>query len=336
MNTKLRMMQDIHQQPASLSQVLAYQYGGGSAVFRNVAAALRTHRRIIITGMGASLYGAMSLSHALQSAGVGCITVEAGELLHFCGEIARNAVVVVVSRSGETIEAVRLLPELRKVGATIIGVYNEPGTTLEKQADLPLYVNSGRDEAVAVQTYTGTAFAMLLLAGEVLGKSRQAEAEQVPAAVERMIRTEAQDIDQWEHFFHGISVVYVLGRGPSLASAMEGGLLMNETAKLASVSMPTSGFRHGPVEVADAQFRAFVFDSIPRTAPLEAALLQNLEALKARVRTVRAAPGYFAPVVEIIPLQFAAYAASLQRGFTPGQFRYISTVTASETSLKTA
>lgn len=335
MTAQHRMWSDILAQPESLAGVLRYQMGEGRPAMEQAAAALRDARRIVIAGMGASLFAAMPLGHHLNARGLACVVLEAGELLHFGGELARDAVVLLVSRSGETVEAVRLLPELREAGAVVIGVTNEPGTTLARDADITLLVNCGRDEAVAIQTYTGTLLATLLLGALVAGEDRTLEAAQAVDAVRGQIARYSQEPEQWAALLDAARVIYVLGRGPSLASAHEGALLFNEAAKLPSVCMPAGGFRHGPVEVVDSGFRAVLFASQAETAELDEALRASLVRMGGRAEMVVVTPGFFAPMVELIAVQFAAYRAAVGRGFTPGQFRYVSLVTTSETGFKT-
>jgi glucosamine--fructose-6-phosphate aminotransferase (isomerizing) len=323
------MMRDILDQPASLSRVIEHQYGAGRRALEEAAAALRGASRVVVTGMGASLYSAIPLAYRLQARAVPCVTVEAAELLHFSGEVARGAVVVLVSRSGETIEAVKLIPMLREMGALVIGVTNEPGTTLEREAHIPLHVGSGKDEIVAVQSYTGSAMAMALLAAETFQEDRRTEAERAVMDVESALTAYREE--EWKAVLEGAHVMYVLGRGPSTGSALEGALLFHETAKLPAVAMPCGGFRHGPVEAVDCEFRAVVFASQAKTRELDQALATHLSRLGGRVRVVASEGDWFLPVTEIVPLQFAAYQAAELRGMVPGRFRHTGQVTRSET-----
>ncbi len=148
------------------------------------------------------------------------------------------------------------------------------------------------------------------------------------------LRSEREQDQEWNEFLDRAKVVYLLGRGSSLASVYEGALLFNETAKLPSVAMAAGGFRHGPVEVVDADFRAVLFRSEPATEHLDGALGVWIEGVGGRVKTVSSAPGLFSPLAEIIPVQFAAFHAANQRDITPGKFRYVSLVTTSETDFK--
>src|SRR5439155_25982369 len=82
-----RMMRDILDQPHSLKQVLDHQFGPGAHALEQAADTIRSVPTIIVSGMGASLYGAMPLAYQLNSIGRACQVVGAGELLHFGGDL---------------------------------------------------------------------------------------------------------------------------------------------------------------------------------------------------------------------------------------------------------
>ena len=141
--------------------------------------------------------------------------------------------------------------------------------------------------------------------------------------------------------------LYLLGRGPSLASVHEGALLLHETAKTAAVGMSSGQFRHGPAEILSGDFRAVVFGTPPITQSLDRSLADDLFSAGAQARWIGPAGGdrhdhapslvpwpeiapVLAPLFEIVPLQAAAYRLALWRGITPGDFRFVTEVTASE------
>src|SRR6185437_3899075 len=98
-----------------------------------------------------------------------CSIVEIAELLHYQSRICTGAAGVIFSRSGESIEVVKLREKLKgvAVASRVIALTNEPESTLAKRADVTIFVDSLPDEIVAVQSYTGAVAAGLLLAGAV-------------------------------------------------------------------------------------------------------------------------------------------------------------------------
>ena len=319
----LRLLEDIRNQPTSLRSVLRYQSGEGRAALEAAGAAIREAGRVIVTGMGASLFAAMPLAYLLPN----CQVIESSDLLHFRAQTCAGAVVIVVSRSGESVEAVKLLAVLRRLGAVVVGVTNVADSTLARESDHTILVGCGADEMVALQSYTGTMLALLLLVAE---EDLQAEAE---LAISRL--SELLNESETAAGYPLERTVYVLGRGPSLASAQEGALLFHETAKFPAIAMEAGSFRHGPLEVVDADFRAIVFASQPATSELDLHLADDLRTLGGQVEViaVQDVPLRFVPMVEIIPVQFAAMRLAQARGIRPGAFRHVTQVTQSETGL---
>lgn len=339
------MLDDLRNQPASLCGVLDYHFGPGRKPLLDIAAHLRSAERIVVTGMGASLFAALPFANYLGTCGFNIIVAETSELLHYQTKLCENATVVMVSRSGNTIESVKLLPLLRDVNATIIGVTNEPDSRLAQESDTVLIVNSKRDGMVAVQTYTGSVIAMLLLGTAVngeLSEQLQKIAETTVHIASDLISQCLDKSDGWRTFFEGIPVIHVIGRGPSTASVYESALLFNEAAKLPAVAVSTGTFRHGPVEIVDENFRAILFATHNKTRELDLMLAADLKHMGAKVNTIAldgswsipGVPELFLPVLEIIPVQVAAFRVANWRGIRPGDFRYVSQVTTSETGFK--
>ena len=103
-------VQDILAQPDAVLNTLAGL--GANAGIAQLGAALRSgaSRRLVLTGMGASLYALVPLQLRLIQAGMAPLLIETGELLHHApGLLAADAVVVAVSQSGRSAETVRLM-----------------------------------------------------------------------------------------------------------------------------------------------------------------------------------------------------------------------------------
>ena len=347
------MLDNILAQPASHRAVLAFHQDAGHANLRACAGKIRNGQgRVIVTGMGGSLFAAVPAVSHLQQQGYLAHAVESAELLHYGIASLRAADLgVVVSRSGESIEPVLLAEKMRDAGMTVIAVTNVPGSKLEQLAHLTLPIGSQADKLIAVQTYTGTLLTLLLLAEEVSAGDSQplndACAAALPALSAHIDRC-VHAGDSWQDLLTG-GTLYLLGRGPALGSVWEGTLLFHETAKAAAVGMSSGQFRHGPAEVVSKDFRAVIFGSPLQTQALDRALADDLFSLGADVRWIGPSaehgdgvhhapslvdwpeiPPLLAPLFEIVPLQVAAYRLALWRGITPGDFRYVSEVTSSE------
>ena len=329
-----------------MRRVLAYQTGNGLPALKQAAALIR-EQQVVFSAIGGSYCASIPAARRLAAP-----LVDASELLHYFEQTGGNAATafVLVSRSGETVEIVRLLSQLKERGAAIIGVTNEPSSLLDRQADVSIRVGSPPDQMTAVQTYTGTLVALHLLAeaarGSLDAASRE-EVEAVIAAAEQTLPAWEEASRGWRTFFEGFPPIYLLARGTALASAMAGALLLHEVAKTPAIAMGAGHFRHGPAEVAGEGFRALVFTPPDATQTLNQALALDLARLGGQVRLIGPPEGipdmpglacwpiepvspWLSPILEILPVQFAAYRLAEWKGVTPGEFRVVSQVTRSE------
>jgi len=349
--SRLPMLENIFGQPESLRRLLAFHLSEGSAGLRDCSERIRkAEGRLIFTGMGASLFAAMPAVARLVEHGFAAQVVESAELLHYgSASLRRGDVAILISRSGGSGEVLRLAKKMRAVGVTIIGVTNVPGSELERIATLTLSIGSQADQLVAVRTYTGTVLALLLLAERVMAGDTAALTEACATALPKLpaFIDDCHDASEsWQEWLDSPAPLYLLGRGPTLASAYEGALLLHETAKAAAVPMSCGQFRHGPVEAVSRDFRAVVFGTPEPTRALDRSLTNDLSRMGAKVRWIGPTetgsghapllipwpdvPPALAAIFEIVPLQFAAYRLALWRGIVPGDFRYASEITAVE------
>jgi glutamine---fructose-6-phosphate transaminase (isomerizing) len=351
------MLDNILAQPASHRGVLTLHRG--NATLRACAEKIRQAQgKIIFSAMGGSLFATLPAVSRLAQQGYPVQVTESAELLHYGSATLRAGDVgVVVSRSGGSIEPVLLAEKMRQAGMTVVGVTNVPGSELEKIADITLPIGSQADKLIAVQTYTGTVLAMLLLAEEVIAGESAKLCDDCGAALQALsahIDECLRESEGWQDWLMG-GPLYLLGRGPALASVCEGALLLHETAKTAAVGMSSGQFRHGPAEILSGDFRAVVFGTPAITRSLDRSLADDLFAAGAQTRWIgpaaevgdsrKHAPSLvawpeitpvLAPLFEIVPLQAAAYRLALWRGITPGDFRFVTEVTASESGFLTS
>ena len=342
------LLTNILDQAQALQVVSDYHFGPGRKTIEQAAALIRGKKKVLLSGMGASCFACVPLQHALARLGFEVLCLETSELLYFPPvSLSDDWVSVLVSRSGESIEIIKILEKL--AGASVVGISNVEGSSLSQAANVAMVLKSPPDQLVAVQTYTSTlaVFALILacIAGELDGVKK--ELDQTIRILGNSIPRWVGRRAEWRSFLHGHSPLYLLGRGPALGSVSEGVLLMHETAKAPTVGMSVAQFRHGPVEVVDSSFRAVIVGTQPETVGLDAALANDITAMGGQVRWLGPAvqgcladplcewpddiPARFRSICEIIPLQIAAYAKAELAGLRPGDFRWATAVTNTET-----
>ena len=341
-----RLLEDILAQPDSLARVLHHQSGAGREALTRAAALLHSAKSVLLASIGASMFSSTPFEYFLASQGKPAFLVEAAELLHYRHQVGKDSVVVLVSRSGESVEIVKLVAVL-KGRVPIVGISNEPASTLAKESDVSIHIGSLPDEMVAIQSYTGTLLTLHLL-GNAFLKREVSEDRDLLEALEKLpslISREVASLTQWDPLLNLHSPFYLLGRGYSYASVLEGALLFHETAKSPAVGMLAGSFRHGPVEAVDAQFAGVVFAPNGPTRHLNLSLAKDITRFGGHVRVIGpesrdteglevcATPDVserLAPLLEVVPLQCASLRLAQLRGWKIGSFRYTPQVTRDE------
>ena len=116
-----------------------------SRVGEEFAAACRlcldTPGRVVVTGMGKSGHIASKIAATLASTGTPAFYMHPGEASHGdLGMITDQDSLLVISYSGETDEIITILPLVKRMGARLISMTGNPGSTLAKSADVHLDV----------------------------------------------------------------------------------------------------------------------------------------------------------------------------------------------------
>lgn len=95
--------------------------------------------KIILTGMGKSGHVARKISATLASLGTASFFLHPAEAAHGdLGMVQKNDLIIMISKSGETEEIIQLINSLKIIGCTLIGIFCEPDSTLQRYCDLTI------------------------------------------------------------------------------------------------------------------------------------------------------------------------------------------------------
>lgn len=93
--------------------------------------------KVIITGMGKPGHIATKLAATFSSLGTPSFYLHPGEAMHGdLGMISSNDVVIAISYSGESDEIIKILPNIKLIGATLVGITGNSSSTLAQASDV--------------------------------------------------------------------------------------------------------------------------------------------------------------------------------------------------------
>ena len=303
--------------------------------------------QVVMAGMGGSYAARYPGVIRLGQHGVPAFGVNSAQLLHYrLNTLNERTLLLLVSQSGESVEALRLAEAWRGRG-TLLTLTNTGDNTLSRLADIPIRFKAGREDTVSTKTYVCTLVALTLITGALVGEDLAPLAdslEQAAAAV-RVYLTD------WETSSGAMldalapdNTITLLGRGASLASAIAGGLILKEAAHVSAEGMSAAEYRHGPIEASGPAWPVILFVPAGRAVPLMERLTRELLDYGTRVVVIGprspdarafhlalpALDEVVSPVAEIVPIQTLAYRWGKQRGLEPGQFSHIGKVITEE------
>jgi len=114
---------------------------------RAVDLILASHGRVVVTGMGKSGLIGQKIASTMASTGTPAFFLHPAEGIHGdLGMIMKGDVVIALSNSGETEEVLRILPVIKRLGASLIVMTGNPNSTLSRTGDVFLDI-SVKEEA---------------------------------------------------------------------------------------------------------------------------------------------------------------------------------------------
>jgi glutamine---fructose-6-phosphate transaminase (isomerizing) len=303
----------------------------------------RSQHRLVLTGLGASFNALHPARYYLHQQGLAALHLDTGELIHYLPDLLQQPLfLVVVSQSGESIEIQKLLDQLAQysnAGTWIVSVTNQPGNRLAQHSNLALYTQAGSEVGVATKTYISTLAILHWLARAIAGHLKPQDYLDILQCADQC----EQFLKDWqpkiqpavEAVSQSVSFALV-ARGPSITSAYNGALGLQEAARLPAAGYVGSQFRHGPMEVLSSQFATFLFTLPDRTLALSQRMAQDIYDRGGCLVTIGAAVPelncahievhslneWVNPIVDIVPIQLLVAQLAEARGIVPGQFRW--------------
>jgi glucosamine--fructose-6-phosphate aminotransferase (isomerizing) len=342
-------LRDILRQPDELERTIEYLFRPMLPALGAAGAAIRNARHVYLTGIGSSWHAALNVGALFYQNARPVYMQDAAELLQFAS-FPPDSAIIIISRSGRSIEIVQLVAKARAAGATVIAVTNSPDGWLAKEAQISIVVPIALDHAISVNTYSTLALATGILASNAAGSF----GAQLASTLSQSIAETARAIPGWQKQIADTTwllpdaVSYFLARGSSLGSCYETRLLWEEGVKSPATAMGTGSFRHGPQEMIAKDFRFAMWIDGAQMREQDLAVARDLRQLGASVMLIGqnlpsdaaglvfqlpAIPSEWQFLIDIIPAQLAAERLSRLSGVDCDSFRLCSFVVEDEYGL---
>lgn len=253
---------------------------------------------IILTGSGTSFHAGLAANYWFaRHARVPTFVVLSPEFQFQVAPVLRKRhVVVVISQSGESVDAVEAAKVAKSAGALTVGVTNSPESTLAETVEHVLATRCGEEKSIlATKTYVAQLAALFGLAIELgrFGEKLSVETSEgfwehlrlIPAQVEVLLPQLHASIRKLAKYYKFVEKAFVLGAGPDFATAQEAALKLKEGARITAQAYSTAEFPHGPITLADPS--AWIVAIVPHEDdPRRGPIIRLLERIKSRGATI--------------------------------------------------
>ena len=306
----------------------------------------RAIRRVKILGCGSAYYvGQMGASLIEELARIPADAEAASEFRYRNPIIEPDTLYVAVSQSGETIDTLLAVQEIRRKGGRVVGLVNVVGSAIARECDGGIYLHAGPEVAVASTKALTNMFLGFALLALQLGRVRDlsiADGRRLIAGLERLPGQIAEVLDQEDRIAElagrlaDARSLFFVGRVRGYPVAREGAQKFKEISYRHAEAYQTSELKHGPLaliceevptvavvpddELADRNVGA-LHEIAARRGPLVVVTHEGVD-----LGEVEDGAGFWAridvprnereldPILLTVPLQLLAYHAALRLG----------------------
>ena len=339
------MQKEIFEQPRAIADTLESVGGIGPELFGAAAEEILARvNEVRVLACGTSYYSGMVARLWIEAvAGMPAQAEIASEYRYRDSVPNPDALVVVISQSGETADTLSALKHAKGLGHRhTLAICNAPTSSMVRQTALTYLTRAGVEIGVASTKAFTTQLTALFLLTLTLAKQRGRldEAQEarwlqalrhLPAAIQAVLALEPSIIAWAERFAKKENALF-LGRGLHYPIALEGALKLKEISYIHGEAYPAGELKHGPLALVDANMPVVAI--APNDALLEK-LKSNLQEVRARggelyvvadadsqipssdgihVLRLPEHAGLLSPIVHTIPLQLLAYHTAVLRG----------------------
>jgi glucosamine--fructose-6-phosphate aminotransferase (isomerizing) len=340
------MMKEIHEQPKAVADTIHSVVHDGKIDLTEVGLSeeeIKAISNIHIVACGSAYHVGVAAQYVIEDlAGIPVRVELASEFRYRKLLLDKNALVVIISQSGETADSLAALRIAKEMGIKTLAIVNVMGSSIAREADNVFYTLAGPEIAVATtKAYSTQLIAAYLLAtqfGFVRGQLDEkkygeliAELQTIPGKIEKIME-DKERIQWFSAKLAGAHDVFFLGRGIDYAISLEGSLKMKEISYIHSEAYAAGELKHGTISLIED---GTLVISILTQEHLYEKTVSNMVEVKARgaylmgltfygnyemedtadfVVYIPKTDEHFAASLAVIPLQLLGYYVSVARG----------------------
>ena len=259
------MMKEIHEQPRAVQDTIHSAVHEGKIDLSEVGLTdevIQGISEVHIVACGSAYHVGVATQYVMEDLARIPVRVDlASEFRYRRPLLDKDALVIIVSQSGETADSLAALREAKSRGIRTLGIVNVVGSSIAREADNVFYTLAGPEIAVA----TTKAYSTQLVAGYMLSiqfaKARGTiddaqytalieELQTLPDKIKRVL-DDKERIQWFAAKFANAHDIFFIGRGLDYAISLEGSLKMKEISYIHSEAYAAGELKHGTISLVE-------------------------------------------------------------------------------------
>ncbi len=297
-------------------------------------------KRIQVLACGSGYYAGLAGARLIESLSrIPSSAEPASEFRYRNPIVDPDTLYIAVSQSGETLDTLRAVQEVKRKGGMVTGIVNVVGSSIARECGSGIYLHAGPEVSVAsTKAFTSTIVAFALL-GLHLGRVRDLSPSDgariinalssLPDKITETLQTEEQVADLAKKYLDSTSAFFI-GRVNGFPIACEGAQKLKEISYVHAEAYPASELKHGPLALVCPEFVSVVLFPNDDLYDKNVSAMEEIKARNGPVISVGHNPELAAisddfvrvpssepeldSILINIPLQLFAYHSALIRG----------------------
>lgn len=339
------MMKEIHEQPTVVSDTLhKYVDENGTINLSEVgltAEEIKNFSEVYFVACGSAWHVGVQAKYVFEDLAKIPVRVElASEFRYSKAVVNKDALVVIISQSGETADSLAALRIAKERGIKTLAIVNVVGSSIAREADHVMYTVAGPEISVATtKAYSCQLMCAYLLALE-FGHDRghlesyssyMEELFSIPEKIKKVLE-DKERIQWFAAKYANATDVFFIGRGIDYSICLEGSLKMKEISYIHSEAYAAGELKHGTISLIED---GTLVIGVLTQSDLYEKTLSNMMECKSRGAYLMGITAYgkydmedsvnfsvyvpkvdehFAGSLAIIPLQLLGYYISVSKG----------------------
>ena len=282
------MLKEIHEEPDVFKRMINEYFKNEFKTLDEKLPDMKKYSRVRIVACGSAMHAGLVGKYLLEKYADIETNVEiASEFRYNKCFLKKDELVILISQSGETADTLAALEIAKEHGCDTLGIINEKGSTIARNAKTVLYTEAGKEIAVATtKAYFAQVLMFSFITASVLNNKKDIneleiflrDVKALPIYIEELLNDKETYLSIAKKLKEHNDIFFI-GRGIDYALSMEGSLKLKEISYTHSEAYAAGELKHGTISLVE---KGTPVISIVTDKSIASKTISNIKEVKAR------------------------------------------------------